>query len=539
MSRENTVLETSSQAPADRRERYPGRWAAEPFEKIAVIAAATGWTQTYRELDLQARRLAGTLEGAGLRPGDHVLILLENHPRYLEVVWGCHYAGLIYTTCSTKFTAAEVAYIAGDCAARAIVASSATGTVAEQIVPLTTNILVRLMIGRDLTDHLRYEQVVDEQPDAPARSGRVAGADMLYSSGTTGRPKGIVRPFRLAPLETAPIGVSYAAHKFFGFDDNTVYLATTPLYHGAGIRFCLAATALGGTVVYLDRFDPLDALRTIERYAVTHTQMVPTMLRRLVALPEETRSHYDLSSLRSLIHSAAPVSATVKHRIIDWLGPVVVEYYAGTESNGMVLCGTEEWLAHEGTVGRAKGCTVHICNDDGKELPPGQIGGVYFEGGGNFHYHGDEGKTAQSKDVGGHNWSTLGDIGYLDEDGFLYLTDRKAFMIISGGVNVYPKETELRLTEHPDVVEAVVFGSPDLDLGERVVAVVEPAPELNPTQRQALPAQLDAFCRAALSPIKCPKVIDITAALPRDDTGKVLKKQVQAEWIAAHPQAIA
>lgn len=512
-------------------ERFPGRYAADSPDRLAVVHGASGWTQTYRELDDQANRLSSAFAERGLTPGDHVVILLENHERFLEVVWGAHYAGLIYTTCSTRLTADEVTYIASDSGARAIVCSTSFGDVGAEVAQRLSAIDVRLAIGGEIDGFESYEAVVDSRDATPLPAPRLAGGDMLYSSGTTGRQKAIVRTAEPMPLETAPVGVSYVARKLFGFDDSTVYLCPAPLYHGAGIRFVMATTALGGTAVIMDKFDPVAYLELVEKYAVTHSQVVPTMMLRMMRLDEDVRKKFDVSSLRYFIHSAAPCPRDLKHRVIDWLGPVVYEYYAGTESNGVVFCNSAEWLDHPGTVGRPIGCEIHICDDAGEVVAPCETGAVFFGKGPEFEYHGDAVKTATSRHPRG--WSTLGDIGHVDEDGFLYLTDRKAFMIISGGVNIYPQEAENVLSTHPAVFDVAVFGVPNPDFGEEVKAVVQPVDMPEPGQASdALAGALIDFCKSQLADVKCPRSVEFRRDLPRDPSGKMLKQKLRTEYLS-------
>jgi acyl-CoA synthetase (AMP-forming)/AMP-acid ligase II len=511
-------------------ERYPGRYSAEAPDRLALIHGGSGWTQTYRELDDQANRLSTAFAERGLTPGDHVVILLENHERFLEVVWGAHYAGLIYTTCSTRLTADEVTYIASDSGARAIVCSIAFGEVGASVAQCLPADGVRLAIGGEIEGFESYEAVVDSREATPLPAPRLAGGDMMYSSGTTGRQKAIVRTAEPMPLETAPVGVSYVARKLFGFDDSTVYLCPAPLYHGAGIRFVMATTALGGTAVIMDKFDAATYLELVEKYAVTHSQVVPTMMLRMMRLEADVREGFDVSSLRYFIHSAAPCPRELKQQVIDWLGPVVYEYYAGTESNGVVFCNSAEWLAHPGTVGRPIGCEIHICNDAGEVVAAGETGTVFFGKGPEFEYHGDAAKTAKSRHPRG--WSTLGDIGHVDEDGFLYLTDRKAFMIISGGVNIYPQEAENVLSTHPAVFDVAVFGVPNPDFGEEVKAVVQPVDMPEPGQASDdLASELIEFCKSQLADVKCPRSLEFRKDLPRDPSGKMLKQKLRAEYL--------
>ncbi len=496
----------------------------------------TGAVTTYAELDAGANRLSQLLHAAGLRPGDHIAICMENHPRYLEVVWGCHYAGLVYTACSSRLTHAELAYIINDCAARAFITSRAKAEQAAEILPETPDVEVRLMLDGVIEGYQSYEDAVVRQPAEPLPD-RVAGTDMLYSSGTTGRPKGVKGATPDKPLGEDLSSVGGLMAVLFGVDADTIYLSPAPLYHAAPLRFCLGAHELGGTVVVMEHFDPEQALVLIERYHATHSQWVPTMFVRMLKLPDGVRERYDLSSLKVAVHAAAPCPVQVKQKMIAWWGPVLHEYYAGTEGNGFVYCNSEGWLAHPGTVGSPLGCTVHIVSEDGEELPAGEAGTVYFEGGAAFEYHNDPEKTAASRSDRG--WSTLGDVGYLDDDGFLYLTDRKAYMIISGGVNIYPQEAENVLVNHPAVVDVAVFGVPNEDFGEEVKAVVQPVSmPADADAAAALERELVAYCRSELADVKCPRTIDFREELPRHPTGKLYKRLLKDEYWAGHQSRI-
>ena len=386
--------------------------------------ASTGEEQTFAGLDAAANRLSQVLYAAGLRPGDHVAICIENHPRYFEVLWGCHYAGLVYTACSSRLTSSELCYILNDCAARVFITSRYKADRAAEIVADTLSVELRLMLDGAIDGYESYEAAVAGQPAVPL-AVRIAGADMLYSSGTTGRPKGVTATFEPRSLLETPVSVTGLLGLLFGGSSDSVYLSPAPLYHAAPLRFSMSVHALGGTVIVMEHFDPEEYLALIERHRANISQVVPTMFVRLVKLPAEVRARYDVNSMKCIIHAAAPCPIPVKKAIIEWFGPIVHEYYAGTEGNGFVYCNSEMWLAHEGTVGTAIACTVHICGDDGEELARYESGAVFFEGGAEFEYHNDAEKTAGSRHPKG--WSTLGDVGYLDDDDFLYLTDRKAY----------------------------------------------------------------------------------------------------------------
>jgi acyl-CoA synthetase (AMP-forming)/AMP-acid ligase II len=316
-----------------------------------------------------------------------------------------------------------------------------------------------------------------------------------------------------------------------------VYLSPAPMYHAAPLRFTMSANALGGTVVMMEHFDAEQLLALIERYCVTTMQVVPTMFVRLLKLPPETRARYDVSSLHCVIHAAAPCPVPVKEQMFDWFGPVIHEYYAGTEGNGFVYCSPQDWLAHPGTVGRAIVGTVHVCDDDYNEVAVGERGTIWFEGGNPFEYHNDPDKTASSRDPRG--WTTLGDVGYVDADGFVYLTDRRAYMIISGGVNVYPQEAENVLINHPAVIDVAVLGVPHDEFGEEVKAVVQPvAMPADDAEAEALEAALLAYCRQHLADVKCPRSVDFRPELPRHPTGKLYKRHLKDEYWAAAGRTI-
>ena len=511
---------------------YPGSHAKQHPDKPAVIMAETGEVQTFAELDAGANRLSRLFRAAGLQPGDHVALCLENHPRYLEILWGCEYAGLIYTAASSRLTTDELAYIVHDCGARAYITSKYKAQQAAELLDATPAVELRLMLDTVIDGYESYEEATAAHPAEPL-ADRVAGHDMLYSSGTTGRPKGVLPAAEPQPLETRVAAVAGMLQVLFGMDSNKLYLSPAPLYHAAPLRFCMSTLAVGSTVVVMEHFDAERYLGFVEQYRATHSQVVPTMFVRMLKLPEATRAGYDVSSLEVVIHAAAPCPVPVKRQMIEWWGPVIHEYYAGTEGNGFCYCNSEMWLGHEGTVGTPINCVVHIVDEEGEELPRGEIGTVYFEGGQTFEYHNDADKTAGSRHPKG--WSTLGDVGYLDADNFLYLTDRKAFMIISGGVNIYPQEAENVLTMHPDVVDVAVFGVPNEDFGEEVKAVVQP--RRMPADAEAasrLASELIQYCRSSLADVKCPRSIDFRPELPRHPTGKLYKRLLKDEyWQAA------
>ncbi len=498
--------------------------------------AGSGEVQTFAELDAAANRLSHVLRDAGIHAGDHVAICMENNPSFLEVLWGCHYAGVVYTAASSRLTSDELAYIMNDCGAKAFITSMYKAEQAAEVREETPNVTLRLMINGTIEGHGSYEDAVAAASSEPL-ANRTAGRDMLYSSGTTGRPKGVFPSLPEVPLEEWSSSIEGLQQLLFGMDASKVYLSPAPMYHAAPLRFCLATQAIGATVVLMEHFDAEDYLRYVDQYKVTHSQLVPTMFVRMLKLDEETREKYDVSTIEAAVHAAAPCPVAVKQQMIEWWGPVIHEYYAGTEGNGFVYCNSEGWLAHPGTVGSPLNCVVHIVGEDGEEVPAGESGTIYFEAGGTFEYHNDPEKTAGSRHPKG--WSTLGDVGYLDEDGFVFLTDRKAYMIITGGVNVYPQESENLLVTHPSVIDVAVFGVPNDDFGEEVKAVVQPVEmPADPDAAGELERELIRFCREHLADVKCPRSVDFREELPRHPTGKLYKRLLKDEYWAAAGRSI-
>ena len=513
---------------------YPGVHAQNTPDKPAVVMAGSGEVVTYKQLDERSNQLAHLFRDRGLKKGDAIAVYMENNSRYHEVLWAAQRAGLYYTAISYRLTAPEVEYIVADCGARVFVTSHEQRDAAAELIAgdMIPGVHTRLMIGGTIDGYEAYEEVAGAQPTTPI-DDELEGRDMLYSSGTTGRPKGIRVPIPDSPMGT-PDGVTVLSQALYGVTADSVYLSPAPLYHSAPLRFTMAAQRLGATVVVMEHFDPMEYLRLIEKHKITYSQVVPTMFVRMLKLPKEEREKPDTSSLQLVIHAAAPCPVPVKEQMIEWWGPVLFEYYAGTEGNGFVCCNSEEWLAHKGTVGKAILGTVHIMDEEGVEQPTGESGTIYFEGGSEFEYHNDPEKTKGSRNDKG--WSTLGDIGYLDDEGYLYLTDRKAFMIISGGVNIYPQEAENVLTMHPKVMDVAVFGVPNEDFGEEVKAVVQPADMADAGPE--LERELLAFCREHLADVKCPRSVDFEEELPRHPTGKLYKRLLKDRYWTGHETRI-
>ncbi|MCW3040848.1 MAG: putative fatty-acid--CoA ligase [Solirubrobacterales bacterium] len=505
---------------------FPG---AQDPTRPAIIMAASGHTTTYGELDAAANRIAHLLRDAGLQPGDHVAFVAENSPEYLELAWGAHYAGLLYTACSTQLTGEEMGYIIDDCGARLVFFSARYADRVPGAQAAAPNVERWLSLKGAIDGLDAYEDVIAGLPATPTEEDRIAGRDMLYSSGTTGKPKGIKPSGLTGKLDEEPVVVTPILKGMFAVGADDVYLSPAPLYHAAPLRFCMAGHQLGSTVVVMERWDEAKALEYIERYGVTVTQLVPTMFIRMLRLPAEVRDAADVSSLRLVIHAAAPCPAEVKQQMLDWWGDVIHEYYASTEACGLTWVTPQQWRERPGTVGKALVGVPHIVGDDGEELPAGEDGAVWFSDGPRFEYHNAPEKTAGVTDARG--WQTFGDIGHLDEDGFLYLTDRASYMIITGGVNVYPQEAEDALLSHPKVMDAAVFGVPHPDFGEAVQAVVQPLEmPADEEAAAALEAELIAHCRAGLAKLKTPTAIDFRPELPRTQTGKLLKRLLKDEY---------
>jgi long-chain acyl-CoA synthetase len=506
---------------------WPGKHALERPDQTAFVMAATGETVTYRELNERSNQLAQCFYDAGLRFGDHIAVFMENRAEFFEVCWAAQRSGLYYTCINWHFNADETAYILDDCDAQVLVISETFGAVASELTNKMPNVKLRLMVGAEIAGYDSYEETRDRFPAEPLEE-ELEGTRMLYSSGTTGRPKGVrykIPRQRIGDLP-AEMGMMTAA---WGMDENAVYLSPAPMYHSAPLFYSMSTMRLGGTVIVMEQFDPEDALACIEKYHVTHSQWVPTMFVRMLKLPEAARTRYDLSSHRVAIHAAAPCSVEVKRKMIEWWGPIIDEYYAATEGMGATFINSTDWLEHPGSVGRSMLGPIHILDDENNELAPGEVGTVWFEPPANrpgFEYHKDEQKTRDSFNERG--WSTVGDMGYLDADGYLFLTDRRTFMIVSGGVNIYPQEAENVLINHPKVYDVAVFGIPDVEMGERVHGVVQPVSWSE--QGPELERELLAYVQSQLAHYKCPKAIDFDRELPREQTGKLYKRLLRDRY---------
>ena len=511
-----------------------GLWAiaARTPDRTAVIEP-DGSVVSYGALAARADQIGRGLRALGLRPGDTVAGMLPNGSAALALFFAALETGLYVVPVNWHLSAAEVAYILGDSGAGAFVAH-------ERFAVVAADAADQAGIGQDA----RFAEgavpgfapLAGLGADGEGRPPeRTMGAPMVYTSGTSGRPKGVRRALTGEDPDSPP----FASTWFFGLFglkpfDGHVHLCCSPLYHTAVLNFATISVQLGHPVVLMDRFDPETMIALIDGHRVTHTHMVPTQFRRLLALPEPVRAKYDVGSLRAAIHGAAPCPQEVKRRMLDWWGPVVIEYYAATEGGGTGIT-AQEWLARPGSVGKAwPGSEVRVLDEDGHDLPTGEPGLVYLRmGTSTFDYHKDRDKTLASRARG---MFTVGDIGYLDADGYLYLCDRKGDLIISGGVNIYPAEIESELSCHPAVADVAVFGIPHEEWGEEIKAVVQPADGISPGPE--LTASLLDFLDGRIAKFKLPRTIDYVQELPRDPNGKLYKRRLRDPYWAGHDRAI-
>ncbi|KCZ50341.1 acyl-CoA synthetase [Hyphomonas pacifica] len=505
---------------------HPCHHAKTSPDKPAYIMAGSGETVTFRQLDERSNQIAHAFRNAGLKPGDTIALFAENSPRYFEICWAAQRSGLYFVCISSRLTAPEVQYIVEDSGSSLLIASKSKADVATKVKEIT-QLHHYWSIGGDIPGYQPLESHQQTFPVTPI-ADEMSGTDMLYSSGTTGRPKGIrpaLEPNTPIDADNVLVQITKA---LAGGGPGDIYLSPAPLYHAAPLRWCMTFTRLGATLIIMEKFDPETFLEYVQKYKVTHTQMVPTMFVKLLKLPEDVRKSYDVSSLKFVIHAAAPCPIPVKEQMIEWWGPIIDEYYAGSEGNGMTWVKSPDWLSHKGTVGRPVHGELHICDESGDEVPVGTEGQIYFGGTAPPNYHNAPDKNASALNPKHPDWSSLGDVGRVDEDGFLYLTDRKAFMIISGGVNIYPQEAENVLITHPKVADVAVIGIPDDEFGEAVKAVVQPMPGIAASDELA--EELLEFCRSELSKIKCPKSIDFDPELPRHATGKLYKRLIRDRY---------
>lgn len=509
---------------------HPTTYADRTPDKPAVVVADTGAVLTYRELDDQSKQLAQAWYAAGLRPGDHVASIVGNHERNLVGYWAAMRSGLYLTPINTYLRHDEAAFVVESCRASALVVEARFGELAAALLDLP--MASRLSLGGALDGHQDLDQVLARYPAEPLAEEPL-GRVMAYTSGSTGRPKGIKRPLSGAPIQVGDTaGLDYA-RRAYSVGEDTVCLSPAPLYHAAPLSFAAAVIGAGGTFVLMERFDAERFLDAVTRLRVTHALVVPTMFIRLLRLPERVREAADVSSLRFAMHGASPCPVPVKRAMIEWWGPVITEYYAGSEDNGSTVISSTEWMEHPGSVGKAFGDSViHICDVDGVELPTGRDGVVYFESPSSkpFEYHGEDGRTEATRHPVHRTWTTLGDVGHLDPDGYLYLTDRIDHLIISGGVNISPQEIENVIIEHPDVLDVAVIGVPNEEFGQEVKAVVQP---VDTAAADGLPERIRGFVAERLARHKVPRTVDVVDAVPRSPAGKLYKRDLREKYVTS------
>jgi long-chain acyl-CoA synthetase len=506
---------------------YPGVHAKARSAQPAIIMAQTGETISYAELEARSNRLAHFLRNRGLARLDHYAVFMENNVRYVECCGAGERAGLYFTCINSYLTPDEVAYVVNNSASKVLITSQEKRETALKALEQCPKVEVVLIVDGpgDGKRVLNLDEAVAGLPATPIADESL-GTAMLYSSGTTGRPKGIVRPLPDQP-PSQQLPMFDFIEKLWRYREGLVYLSPAPLYHSAPQAAINLVIRCGGTAIIMERFDPEQYLQLVEKYRPTHSQLVPTMFSRMLKLPEATRHRYDVSSLEIAIHAAAPCPVQVKEQMIAWWGPIIQEYYGATEGLGFTACDTPEWLAHRGTVGKVLLGELHVLDEEMKPTPKGAPGTLWFKTASPFEYFNDPVKTAEARSADG-TMSTVGDVGYVDDDGFLYLTDRATFMIISGGVNIYPQECENLLITHPKVADAAVFGVPNEDLGEEVKGVVQVMPGI--AANAELASELIAFCKSHLSHQKCPRSIDFEAELPRLPTGKLYKRLLRDRY---------
>ena len=488
-------------------------------DKPAFIMGSTEETVTFGELNAIANQVAQLLRASGVQPGQHIAMMMKNCREFMEIMFGCMRAGVVFTPISTHLKKDETAYIINNCRAQLFVASASLAEVAAEAAAQAPALEHCFIVGGERAGFVDWHSTLAEQPSEPI-ADQSLGVPMLYSSGTTGKPKGVFRAPENTDLD-APHPLKLAG-AYYGFNTDTIYLSPAPLYHAAPLHYNTLNLIQGGTSVIMERFDPEQALALIERHKATHSQWVPVMFIRMLKLPEVVRSKYDVSSMQRAIHAAAPCPIDIKRQMIDWWGPVICEYYSSSEGVGFTLIDSEDWLNHPGSVGRPLTGIPKILDDNLQELPVGEVGQIYFAEVARFEYFDEPGKTEEAFDSRG--WGTVGDMGYLDEEGYLYLTDRKNFMIITGGVNVYPAEIEGLLVTHPKVADVAVFGIPNEEFGEVVKAVVQLMDHSDASTETA--EDLALWMKERLASLKVPRSIDFMEQLPRMDNGKLYKRHL-------------
>lgn len=494
-------------------------------DKIAYRMARSGEVMTYRDLDQTSNQYAHLLRSLGVGQGGNIALAFENSLDLMALAWAGQRSGIFYTAISTHLTAGEIAYIINDCDATVTVLS-------DKFVHLLPELQKSckqsrfLVLGRTDDPQLDWQALAAAMPDTPV-TDEAAGSDLLYSSGTTGQPKGIVRKFTQQPVDTViPALMTVLCETVGSMGTDTVLITPAPLYHAAPLRFAMMAVMFGGTAILSEKFDAEETLALIEKWGVTHGQFVPTHFVRMLKLEPEVRARYRHDTLRAVFHAAAPCPREVKAAMIEWWGRILNEFYAGSEANGVTFSTSQDWLKYPGTVGKSLTGPIVIADEDGEELPVGKIGAIYFDSGVEFEYRNDPEKTKAAYLRPG--CATFGDIGYLNDEGFLFLSDRKSYTIITGGVNVYPQETEDLLITHPEIADAAVFGVPNEEMGEEVKAVIQLEPGIVGDEAKA--QEIIDWCKHRLSHVKVPRSIDFRTDLPRTETGKLIKRKLRDEY---------
>lgn len=502
----------------------PDTYAEKTPDRPAIIMGGSGTTVTWSELIDRSNRLANYFVSIGLKPGDHIAYILENCEYVHQIAWAGRRAGIFYTPVNYHLKKEESSYIVNDCGAKMLIASPATAALALEA---GANVERKLMVGDEILPGFESLEEAMASASSTPLVGNPEGNHMCYSSGTTGQPKGIKRRMTERTYGTPLDFEVNAMRDNYGFEESAVYLVPSPLHFAGGIGWTLGAMRFGATIIIMEKYDAEHALQLIEKYKVTHSFFVPTHFVRMLKLDEPVRSKYDVSSLKVIIHGAAATPVDVKEQMLDWWGPVLHEFYSSTESPGFVCISPKEWLEHKGSVGRPIWGKIRIVDEETKqELPPGEPGVICFEGGTDFKYHNDPEKTKEAYEFNG--WPTNGDVGYVDEDGWLFLTDRRSNLIISGGVNIYPQEAENLLTLHPAVTDVAVIGVPNKEMGEEVKAVVIAASGHEPGLD--LEQELIEYTKAKLAGYKCPRSVDFVDKLPRLETGKLLKRELRNQY---------
>jgi len=503
---------------------HPREYLSNFPNKPAFVMADSGEAVNYQELEDRSNQVAHAFRSLGIRQKDHIGMMLQNHKMFMIISWAVFKSGICITPISHHLLEDEVAYILTNCEAKLFLTSKRMELIATKVASKVDHLEHFYMLDGSIEGFDSFDSLLSNFPITPIEDERL-GNTMMYSSGTTGQPKGVyIPPQSESVYEMNPVLQSMG--KNFKFGPHTVYLSPAPLYHAAPYYYNIVTMMFGGTSIIMDKFDPEKSLAYIEQYKANYSQWVPIMFVRMLKMDQAIRDKYDVSSMKLALHAAAPCPIPIKEKMIDWWGPVIFEYYGASEGLGMTAITSQDWLNHKGSVGKAIIGTPFILDDDGNELPSGEIGEVHFTGGNEFSYHKEEAKTKKAYQPDGKR--SVGDIGYLDKDGYLYLTDRKNFTIISGGVNVYPQEIENHIINHPKVADVAVFGIPHEEFGQQVKAVIQPTNWDD--AGDDLAQELISYCKEKLSKIKIPRSISFDPELPRKDNGKLYKRRIVEQY---------